>query len=252
MEQASLRRGLHVAYRQGRKAETPLHEVVLVDGKLRGRTVEVIFVAGGVRMFVHQARLVCLWSKRKSFLRHEARRERLREDWIEKYDSAIDSAMHSVLKATAESTGATFGWTEPMHVFERLWPRAGLEGAPWKHELAFKGDGYATLPWDVLLEFCLAFCAREPAIVLSVVEERRQAFEAQARMPGDSAYYTTLRLCGPGDALIQQWCGGEKERELMRKEEQRLRGVINIAIDLLRAAGDEKGQQRIERALRGR
>jgi hypothetical protein len=38
----------------------------------------------------------------------------------------------------------------------------------------------------------------------------------------------------------------------MRKEDQRLRGVINIAIGLLRAAGDEKGVQRIERALLGR
>jgi hypothetical protein len=241
-----------VAYRQGRKAGTPLHEVVLVDGKLRGRTVEVAFVAGGARMFVHQARLVCLWSKRKSFLRHEALRERLREDWIEKYDSAIDSAMQTVLTATGDSTGCLVGWYEPIPVLERMWARAGLDGVPWGHELAYKRGGTAMLPWDVLLKFSLAFCAREPALVLSVVEERRQGFAARARMPGDSAYYTLLREYGPGDALIRQWCGGEKERELMREEEQRLRVVINIAIDLLRAAGDEKGVQRIERALRGR
>jgi hypothetical protein len=91
--------------RQGRKAGTPLHEVVLVDGKPRGRQVEVVFVEGGVRMFVHQARLVCLWSARKTFLRHEARFERLKEDWLEKYESAIDGAMNSVLTATGEATG---------------------------------------------------------------------------------------------------------------------------------------------------
>jgi hypothetical protein len=252
MERASLKRGVHVAYRQGRKVGTPLHEVVLVDGRLRGRTVEVEFVEGGAQVFVHQARLVCLWSKRKSFLRHEARRERIRADWEEKYDPAIDSAMHTVLKATGESTGALRSWYEPIPVLQRLWSRAGLEGVPWSHELAYKGGGYGHLPWDVLLEFCLAFCTREPALVLAVVEERRLEFEARARMPGDRIYYTLLRDYGPGDALIRQWCGAEQERELMRKEEQRLRQELQRAVGLVRAAGDEKGALSIELALRGR
>jgi hypothetical protein len=252
MERSSLRRGLHVAYRQGRKAGTPLHEVVLVDGKLRGRTVEVVFVEGGVRMFVHQARLVCLWSKRKNFLRHEARFERLKEDWTEKYESAIDSAMDTVLKATGEATGTWIGWGEPTSRLQRLWSRAGLEGVPWSHELAYKEGDYAMLPWDEVLRFCLAFCVREPALVLAVVEQRRLEYEAQARMPGERIYYSFLRAHGPGDALVHQWCGGEQERDLIRKEDQRLRTVINLATNLLRKAGDEKGAQRVERALGGR
>jgi hypothetical protein len=71
-------------------------------------------------------------------------------------------------------------------------------------------------------------------------------------MPGESAYYTVMRNLGPGDALIRQWCGEQRERELMRDEEQRLRTVINMATHLLRESGDEKGAQRVERALRGR
>jgi hypothetical protein len=252
MERASLRRGLHAAYRKGRKAGAPLHEVVVVDGKLRGNTVEVAFVEGGARVFVHQARLVCHWSKHKSFLRWEARREGIRVDWEEKYDPAIDSAMNTVLTATGESTGALRSWYEPIPVLQRLWDRAGLEGVPWGHELAYKGGGYGHLPWDELLRFSLAFCAREPALVLGVVEERRLEFEARARMPGDRIYYTLLRGYGPGDALIRQWCGGEQERELWLKEEKRLRHELQRAIDLLRAAGDEKGALRIELALRGR
>jgi hypothetical protein len=252
VKRTTLRRGLRVAYREGRRPGTPLHEVVLVDGKLRGRTVEVVFVESGLRMFVHQARLVCLWSARKTFLRDEARFQRLKADWAEKFDSAIDDAMNTVLKATGEANGTWIGWTDPIPKLQRLWSRAGLEGVPWAHDLAYKGDGYGTLPWDETLRFCLAFCTREPAVVLAVVEQRRLEYEAQARMPGERIYYTFLRAHGPGDALIHQWCGGEQERALVLKEEKRLRHLLSMALSALDAAGDTKSVRRIETALRGR
>jgi hypothetical protein len=246
-----LKPGLRLAYREGRKAGAPIHQVRVIDGKLRGRKVEVIFIVGGLRMWVAQSQLLCAWSERNQMLREEARRERLVDDWQQKYQRAIDDAMQTVLVSTGDSGGALRGWTEPVEVLERLWRRAGMNGSPWEHPLVYKSGGVATLPWDTVVEFCLAFCAQEPQAALSVVEGRRLEYHARAQTPGERVFLRLLTDHGPGDALVREWCGAEAERAAARAEVKRLRELLHGAGAALKRAGDHKAADRLERGLRG-
>lgn len=254
VNQKSLKTGLRVCYRKGRKAGTPLEQVEIVDGIVRNRQVKVRFIdhdADGWTSWVRPEQLVCLWSKRKAFLRFEERSEKLEADWRAKYDPALWDAMQSVVVATGDSGGFLKGWQEPSETFDRLWLRAGLTEPPLSNPLAYKmGAGVLRLPWDTALTFCEAFCAKEPAIVLSLVEGRRRDFLARGHEPGEQYYHSLMREYAASDAVVKDWCGGEAARQDLRDENDRLRRLVQEGAAALERAGDSAAGRRLLRGLR--
>jgi hypothetical protein len=255
MNKSELTPSLHVAYRERRSVDAPLHEVEVLDGVARDRQVKVLFVDGereGLRSWVRTAQLLCAWNKREAVLKDERRAAALRQDWGAKYDPVVDTAMNAVVVATGESGGFANGWSEQPAVFARLWKRAGLEPGPVRHHLAYRDrHGQAHLPWDTVVEFCLAFSRHEPSLVLSLIDGYDREYEARGHLPGEVFYHQLLRENAAAHALVREWCGQAEERTRLLAEIKRLQGLLSTAEADLRRAGDERGAGRLARAVRG-
>jgi hypothetical protein len=127
-----------------------------------------------------------------------------------------------------------------------------LTTRPPNHHLAFKDrHGNLHLPWDTTLEFCLAFCKAEPAMVLSLVDGEEREYGARGYGPGKAIYHQFMREAAAPHALVRQWCGQGAERDRLTKEIKRLQELVSRAAYELERAGEERAAGRLRRALRG-
>lgn len=256
MNKSELTPGLRAAFREKRSIDDPLHQVEVIDGVVRDRQIKVLFVDGereGLRSWVRTSQLLCPWGKREPLLRDERAQQRLKADWDEKYDPVIDSAMQSVVVATGESGGFSNGWDERPEVFDRLWKRAGLEGRAQDRWLAYK-DRFSNVHvgWDTLIEFGMAFCKREPEMVLSLIDAQEREYRAEGHLPGRSIYHEFMREHAASAAVVREWCGNAEERARLQKEIERLQGLVSRAAYDLERAGDERAAGRLRMALHGK
>jgi hypothetical protein len=255
MNKTELVQGIRVAYREKRSSDSPLHHVEVIDGEVRDRQVKVLFVDGereGLRSWVRASQLLSPWSDLEPLLRDERLEEALRADWKQRADPVLETAMSAVVVATGESGGLCKGWDETPAVFSRLWKRAGMKHPPTDHTLAYRDrHGRLHLPWDIAMEFCVAFCRAEPEMVLTLIDGYEQEARAKGFMPGHAYYHQALREDVAAHAVVRDWCGNEEERTRLLKEIQRLQTLVASAALELDRAGAVRAANRLRRAAVG-
>jgi hypothetical protein len=135
---------------------------------------------------------------------------------------------------------------------QRLWRRAGLDGSPDQHPLAYTDrGGRLNLPYETAFQFAQAFAAAEPEACFHYIQEWEDRLRAEGNEPGRRASHLVLRNMRPAHALVREWTHAG-ELALLREENQRLREVVGRALQALRRAGDEQSAKRLERALHER
>jgi hypothetical protein len=195
---------------------------------------------------------MCPWGDRRAFQRDESRWKALQEAAARDYDPVVDDAINTVLAATGDETGFIRVWTVDPQRAQRLWRRAGLEGSPDQHPLAYTDRrGQLNLPYETALQFAQAFAAAEPEPCIHYVQESEDHLRAEGYEPGRRVSHSVLRTVRPAHALVREWSQAG-ELGLLREENQRLRQVLGHAIEALRRAGDEQSASRLDRALHGR
>ncbi|HEX5493461.1 MAG TPA: hypothetical protein VFX70_02655 [Mycobacteriales bacterium] len=168
------------------------------------------------------------------------------------YDSVVADAISEVLTATGEEGGFISTWSLDPDKARRLWDRAGLEGEPDDHPLAFiDRKGVPHVPYETTLSFAQAFAAAEPESVLLHIQEWEDRLRAEGYEPGNRHSHEFLRTKRPAHVLARQWAG-RAEVTMLQEENDRLRRLVHQAILALTHAGDESAARRIGRGLRGR
>lgn len=236
-----------------RNRESPLRKVVFVgparSGKARIRHAE--GELDGLEEWAPSRTLVCRWGERAAFLRDETRLAAIKEATDRHYDSVVEDAISDVLTATGEEGGFSNIWSLDPDKARRLWDRAGLDGEPDDHPLAFiDRHGTLHLPYETTLRFAQAFAAAEPESVILYIQEWEDRLRAEGYEPGNRHSHDFLRTMRPAHALARQWAG-RAEVTMLREENDRLRRLVHQAISALTQAGNESAARRIERGLRG-
>lgn len=235
-------------------AGCPLHRVAFIGpakaGKAKVRHADGEF--GGLEEWVPTRTLLCLWGERQAFLRDESRWNALQQAAARDYDAIVEEAISTVFEATGDETGFIRIWTVASVRAHRLWRRAGLDGVPDHHPLAYTDrHGQLNLPYETALEFTQAFAAAEPEPCLHYIQEWEDRLRAEGYEPGNRSRHSILREMRPAHALIREWAQAG-ELELLREENIRLRQLLEQALGALRQAGDERSANRLDRALQGR
>jgi hypothetical protein len=81
--------------------------------------------------------VMCPWDQRQAFLRDESRWKTLQEAAARDYDPVVEEAIGTVFEATGEETGFIRVWSVERERAQRLSRRAGLDGPPDQHPLAY-------------------------------------------------------------------------------------------------------------------
>lgn len=206
----------------------------------------------GLEEWVPTRTLRCPWGERQAFLRDESRWNALQEAAARDYDPVVEEAISTVFEATGEETGFIRVWTLDPARAQRLWRRAGLEGSPDQHPLAYTDrSGRLNLPYETALQFAQAFAAAEPEPCIHYIQEWEDRLRAEGYEPGHRVSHHVLRNMRPAHALVREWTQAG-ELGLLRDENQRLRQLLGRALEALRRAGDERSANRLDRALHGR
>jgi hypothetical protein len=235
-------------------AECPLRKIIFVGpakaGKARIRHADGDL--DGLEEWVPTRTVTCPWGERKAFLRDESRWSALQEAAARDYDPVIDEAISTVFAATADETGFVRVWTIEPERAQRLWRRAGLDGSPDQHPLAYTDrSGHLNLPYETAFQFARAFAAAEPQPCIHYIQEWEDRLRAEGYEPGRRASHHVLRNIRPAHALVREWTQAG-ELAMLREENKRLRQLLARAFEALRRAGDEQSANRLDRALRGR
>lgn len=234
--------------------ESGLRKIIFV-GPSRAGKAKVRRVDGdldGLEEWVPTRTLKCPWGERQAFLRDESRWNALREASFRDYDQVVAEAISVVFQATGDETGFIRVWTVDPKRAQRLWWRAGLEGSPDQHPLAYTDrHGQMHLPYETALQFARAFAAAEPEPCIHYIQECEDSLRAEGYEPGGRYSHQVLREMRPAHALVREWTQAG-ELSLLREENERLRQVLDQALEALRRAGDERSANRLNRALHGR
>ena len=245
------------AYAQRAKpndAHGPLRKIVFV-GPARAGKAKIRHAEGdldGLEEWTPTRTVMCPWGERQAFLRDELRWQALQEAAARDYDPVVEEAISTVFEATGDETGFIRVWSVERERAQRLWRRAGLEGSPDQHPLAYTDrGGRLHLPYETAFQFAQAFAAAEPEPCIHYIQEWEDRLRAEGYEPGRRVSHHVLRSIRPAHALVREWAHAG-ELGLLREENQRLRQVLGQALEALRRAGDERSATRLDRALHGR
>ena len=180
-----------------------------------------------------------------AFLRDESRLHALQQAAARDYDPVVEEAISTVFEATGDETGFIRVWSVAPERAHRLWRRAGLDGAPDQHPLAYTDrHGQLQLPYQTALQFAQAFAAAEPEACIHYIQEWEDRLRAEGYEPGHRHSHSFLRQLRPSHALVRQWTQAG-DLELLRQENTRLRQLLQQALAALRQAGDERTANRL-------
>lgn len=239
---------------QPRDAKCPLLKIIYIGPAKAGKA-KIRHAEGdldGLEEWVATRTLMCPWGKRQAFLRDESRWEALQQAAARDFDPVVEEAISTVFEATGDETGFIRVWTVDPERAHRLWRRAGLDGTPDQHPLAYTDrHGQLNLPYATALEFAQAFAAAESESCIHYIQEWEDRLRAEGYEPGNRVSHSLLRNMRPAHALVREWTKAG-ELGLFREENQRLRELLGRALQALRRAGDEQSADRIDRALHGR
>jgi hypothetical protein len=254
---AELVPGAVCALRERRDLDWPTERVEVVGPKPRAGKVKIRRLDGdheGLEEWVPTRYLLCAWEERDACLHDERAEAALRQDQDDQSDKVMRDAIVAVMESTGEQTASFWnGWSDEPAVIKRLWTRAGLTGNPLHHHhLAYKDRrGRWHLPYGSALTFATAFAKAEPESVLMHVDAEEREMRSKGYQPGESTWHTILTEYRPAYAVVREWAGGREDVARLTKEIERLHGLLSEAEWALRKAGDERGANRLRRAVGG-
>jgi hypothetical protein len=249
---ADLVPGRRYAVREEPRQGGPLVKAHFV-GPARSGKAKVRWLEGereGLEEWLSTRCLICPWGERKAFVRDEERAAAIRAA-SEEIDAVVEEAISAVMESTGESGGFMREWSDPPERVRRLWARARLDGDPLEEPLAYVDRrGWAHLSAATALRWANAFAAAEPQTVGLYIEEEERKLLAEGWQPGDRFAHQFLRERRPAFALVRDWAA-QPERDLLRKEVERLQGLIHQAVADLERAGAADAARRLKRAIAG-
>lgn len=244
--------GRRYAAREDPRRGGPLLKVDLT-GPARSGKARVRWLEGdreGLDEWIPTRCLICLWGERKAFLRDEQRAAALRAA-SDEVDAVVQEAISAVMESTGESGGFMNEWWDPPERVHRLWARARLGSDPLAEPLAYVDrHGRAHLSAATTLRWAQAFAAAEPETVGLYIEEEERKLLAEGWQPGDRFAHKFLRQSRPAFALVRDWAA-QPERDVLRKEVQRLQELVQRAAADLERAGAADAARRLRRAIAG-
>jgi hypothetical protein len=177
-------------------AGCPMHKITFIGPAKAGRA-KVRHADGeldGLVEWVPTRTLVCPWGERHAFLRDESKRNALQEAATRDFDPVVEQAISTVFEATGDETGFIRVWSVGHQRAHRLWRRAGLDGAPDQHPLAYTDrHGQLHLPYETALQFAQAFAAAEPEACIHYMQEWEDRLRAEGYESGHRSSHTVLR-----------------------------------------------------------
>jgi hypothetical protein len=239
----------------------PLVQVKVLERVARGRVVQLRVRRlsdphSGIEEFIKARNLIVPWGERNAFQKDEQLAQRFAEEKPPR-NQAVAGAIDTVMAATgfddayAEDDGTIHMEAAELREIARL---AGLPpNLEDMHPAAYiDRSGQMHLPLEVAEKLAHTYASAEPEMVLMYIEDRESEYKARGYVPGERYYHDELRRHMPGFALTRYWAGHEEEVALLRKEIERLRGLVESTADELRRAGHEREGWRLRRALDGR
>ena len=234
---------------------TPLVKVQFV-GPVRGRNAKVRWLEGertDLEEWVPNRYLVCRWGERQRFLRDEERLHALKQD-VAGLDSVVWEAIEATFEATGESVWFDGVWRASPEGIQRLWARARLSkdpdhADPLREPLAFVDrTGKAHVPWRAALRWAQAFAVAEPETVGLYLTEVEQELDAEGWQSGRRHMHKYLRETKAAHSVVRDW-SGQADRDSMRREIERLQGLLHRAIADLNDAGAPTAAHRLRMAF---
>lgn len=113
-------------------------------------------------------------------------------------------------------------------------------------------EGFLNLPFQAAEQVAKMMAEREPHSVLLYLQGHEEGLLAMGYQPGQRTAHDILRSYQPSFALARQWSGLRSEAELLTREIDRLRQLVNTGIRMLKESGADTEARRLERALFGR
>jgi hypothetical protein len=168
-------------------AECPLRKIIFIGPAKAGKA-KIRHADGdldGLEEWVPTRTLMCPWGQRQAFLRDESRWDALQQAAARDYDPVVEDAISTVFEATGDETGFIRVWTVDPERAHRLWRRAGLDGSPDHHPLAYTDRrGQLNLPYETAFEFARAFAGAEPEPCIHYIQEWEDRLRSEGYEPG--------------------------------------------------------------------
>jgi hypothetical protein len=253
MLKSQIKIGNQYAMREKRSPGASLQRVRVLE-HIRGSKwrVEWIEPNPGLVHFVDSAELIVPWKERTAFLREEENERQLQEhNATSGFDehSPVTRAIEQVFESAGDGLlffrGVLTGAPEAV---QRVRTRACLPAdTPSLHGYVDR-RGELRLPGDEALELARAFCAQEPATVLTGVEATEQEWTQDARRGADHLI-PLLNDYRASWAIIRQWTGHDPAVAQREAEIQRLERLVWDAVYALQKAGLDREAARLRRAV---
>lgn len=246
MEKSQIVVGEEYAVREKtRSADAPLQHVrILQHARARKWKAEWVDPNPGLVDYVESKDVLVRWKDRKSLLRDEQAEREFRahneRQGCRDPDSPLENALSSVFDTTGESGFTYFrgDLSGPPEALARLRKRAGLEAAGELAPFAYVDrHGAVHVPFDAALELARAFCAAEPATILTDVEATERQWSLEASRSGGEHMVSLLTKYRAAWALIRQWAGHDPAIAEREAHIERLERLVWDAVYALQKAG---------------
>jgi hypothetical protein len=254
VEKSQIEIGKEYGLREGRSPGTPLQHVRILE-HVRGKKwrAEWIDPNPGLKDFVDSTRLVVRWKDRRAFLRDEEKEARLQEH-NGRVGGAEASPVATALEQVYESVGDDLCFDDGVltgspEALRRLRERARINPD------YVSGVGYVDrfgkihVPFDEALEIARAFCAVEPATILTGVESTERQWSQKASQPSGDYIVSLLNEYRASWAMIRQWTGHDPAIAQREATIQRLERLVWDTVYALQNAGLDSEANRLRRAL---
>lgn len=212
----------------------------------------------GLEEFLRSRHFLGRWKDIRAILRDEERMERLRSISKDEFNPIVWEAIRFVIEAMGDSyvhpwdDVGTARLTVASKETTRIEERFDLESLHDIHLAAFVDrQGHLNLPFPAAEQVAKAMAEKEPQSVLLYIQREEEELLASGYEPGHRSAHEVLRQWQPAFALARQWAGLRSEAELLTKEVERLRRVVEIGVQLLKESGAESEAKRLERSLYG-
>ncbi len=255
-EKSWLSEGERYAYRESRTSYgapvTPV-EVIKIEPRIKGR-VRVVHLEGdycGLKEWVPRQRLVVPWSEADAFCADERRALIAADISCCTEQTTLREAVNCVLDAAHHVCGEGYGFTESTGLyggllritdFDEFVNGLGLDRDGLFSEPGAFIDRHGTYvaPFATAIRLAQDLCRRFSVQIASHARQQEADYcQKIAKAPGDHQFYEEqLALQRQANALIRQWCPEADwdevdERLILREEVQRLRGLLESAIQTM-------------------
>ena len=255
MQKASIKPDTEYALRE--KPGEPLQRVKVLAHVRGGRwKAQWIDPNPGLVDYIKSSHLVVPWKQRKAWIEDEEAEQRLRRRSVEAgygKDSPVDTAVGQVYQAVADDVNYYRGiLAGSPNAIQRVRDRSHVKADPDPLDVHCDRHNTVHLAFAAALTLARAFCAAEPATVLTEIETTERKWSQEVRHPGEEHLAGLLNEYRASWALIRQWAGYDAAVAEREAQIQKLERLVWDAIDSLQKAGQDSEAARLRRAIESR